>query len=405
MARVLYLTQVLPYPLNTGARVRQYYVLRYLARQHEVTLVSFVRGDDQPEHIAHLKTICRTVHVVPMQRSRWRDGRAVVKGLLTRSPIVITRDEIESMQQALARLLASESFDVIHADQVSMSRYGLMGEKVRHILDLHNAMYVVTERLAAHEHNPVKRRVFEREARALARYEAELCAKYDQVTFVTEADRDLIEQQIVRWKVRLPERRFTTIPICIDPSDKHPIQPAPSPHRITVLGVMFWPPNAEGALWFAQEIWPRIHAQQPHLTFTVIGKNPPDYLVKEHGTNGIEVLGFVPELESVLAETAVFVVPLRAGGGMRVKILDTWSWGLPIVSTSIGAEGIDICDGENILIADDPESFAAAVLRAVRDPGLNQRLRFNGRRWVEEKYDWKIVYRAWDEVYAKMLRS
>jgi glycosyltransferase involved in cell wall biosynthesis len=157
-------------------------------------------------------------------------------------------------------------------------------------------------------------------------------------------------------------------------------------------------------LWFAQEIWPRIHAQQPHLIFTVVGKNPPEYLTQLHGTNGIEVLGFVPEVEASLADTAVFVVPLRAGGGMRVKILDTWSWGLPIVSTSIGAEGIDIRDGENILIADTPTAFSAAVLRAANDLDLNQCLRRNGRRWVEEKYDWKTIYRAWDEVYARLLK-
>lgn len=404
MARILYLTQVLPYPLNTGARVRQYYVLRYLAQAHEVTLVSFVRGDDRPEHVAHLATLCHAVHTVPMERSRWRDGRAVVKGAVTRLPMVIARDEIAQMQQTIARLLASESFEIVHADQVSMSKYGLQGKQARHILDLHNAMYIVTERLAAHETNPLKRLMFQRETRALARYEAQLCARYDQVTFVTDEDRQLIERQISRWKVPVPDRRFTTIPICIDPSAKQPIQPVARPQRITTLGVMFWPPNAEGVLWFAQEIWPRIYAQQPHLTFTIVGKNPPEYLTRLHGTQGIEVLGFVPELEPILAETAALVIPLRAGGGMRVKILDTWSWGLPIISTRIGAEGIEICDGENILIADTPETFSAAVLRVTNDAGLNQRLRDNGRRWVEEKYDWKTIYRAWDEVYTRLLK-
>jgi glycosyltransferase involved in cell wall biosynthesis len=397
------LTQVLPYPLNTGARVRQYYVLRHLARQHQVTLVSFVRGDDRPESVAHLKTVCHAVHTVPMVRSRWRDARAALQGVLTRLPIVIARDEMASMQQTLARLMASESLDIVHADQVSMSRYGLQGRGPRRVLDLHNAMYLVTERLAAHETQPLKRLVYQREAQALARYEAELCAQYDQVTFVTDEDRQLIEQQITRWGVRVPDRRFTTIPICIDPSEKLPIQPVAQPHRITAMGVMFWPPNAEGAWWFAQDIWPRIHAQQPELIFTVVGKNPPDYLTQLHGQQGIEVLGYVPDVQRLLAETAVFVVPLRAGGGMRVKILDTWSWGLPIVSTGIGAEGIEIRDGENILIADEPATFSAAVQRAVTDRELNQNLRRNGRRWVEEKYNWTSVYQAWDAVYARAL--
>jgi glycosyltransferase involved in cell wall biosynthesis len=400
VARVLYLTQVLPYPLNTGARVRQYYVLRHLAREHEVTLVSFVRSDDRPEHIEHLKTICRAVHTVPMLRSRWRDTRAALTGLLSRIPIVIARDDIDLMKQTLARLMANTPFDVVHADQVSMSRYGLHNNQTRRVLDLHNAMYIVTERLAAHEANPLKQLLIRREAHALGRYEAELCARYDRVTFVTDEDRKLIEQQIARWKVQVPDRHLTTIPICIDPAEKQPIKPVNQPQRITALGVMFWPPNAEGALWFAQEIWPRVHAQQPQLIFTIVGKNPPDYLTQLHGTQGIEVLGFVLDVESLLAETAVFVVPLRAGGGMRVKILDSWSWGLPIVSTSIGAEGIDIRDGENILIADTPEAFGEAVLRAATNADLNQRLRCHGRQWVEEKYDWKTIYRAWDQVYA-----
>ena len=149
MARILYLTQVLPYPLNTGARVRQYYVLRYLCQHHEVTLVSFVRDDDKPEHIEHLKSICSAVYPVPMLRSRWRDVRAVVKSLVTRLPIIIARDEIEPMSDLLARLSAAAPFDIVHADQVSMSEYGLAGRAARRILDLHNAMYVVTERLAA----------------------------------------------------------------------------------------------------------------------------------------------------------------------------------------------------------------------------------------------------------------
>lgn len=403
MARILYLTQVLPFPLNTGARVRQYYVLRYLSRSHEVTLVSFVRDDDKPEHVAHLRSICHAVHTVPMKRSRWRDGRAAVKGLATGLPIIIARDEIQDMQQTLARLRANEPFEVVQADQVSMSQYGLAGKNLRRVLDLHNAMYVVTERLAAHERQPLKRWMTQREARALARYEAQLCAKYDQVVFVTDDDRDLIEKQIARFQVSGTGDRLNTIPICVDPSEKPVIKPVACPQRVTALGVMFWPPNAEGVGWFAREVWPGVHAQYPELRFTVAGKNPPDYLMQLNGHENIEVLGYVPHLDQLLAETAVFVVPLRAGGGMRVKILDTWCWGLPIVSTTIGAEGIEIRDGENILIADTAQAFGQAVNRAYADQDLNRYLRQNGRQWVEEKYDWRHIYRAWDDVYERLV--
>lgn len=405
MARILYLTQVLPYPLNTGARVRQYYVLRYLSQHHEVTLASFVRTDDKPEHMAHLKTLCAEVQTAPMLRSRARDLRAVAQGVLTRQPIVIVRDEIEPMRQLLAKLLAHKQFDVVQADQVSMSQYGLTGRGLRRVLDLHNAMYVATERMAENEPNLLKRLMLQREARALARYEATLCSRYDRVTFVTGDDRHLIERQIERFHVPVQPDHFTTIPICIDPNEKQPIRSADRPFRITSLGVMFWPPNAEGAAWFAREVWPAIRARHPELVFTVAGKNPPDYLTRLNGTDNIEVLGYVPDLDRLLAETAVFIVPLRAGGGMRVKILDAWCWGLPIVSTTIGAEGIHLGDGENILIADTPQAFDSAVRRAYTDVALNQRLRQSGRHWVEQAYDWRTIYQAWDSVYAGLVTA
>ncbi len=404
MARILYLTQVLPYPLNTGARVRQYYTLRYLSQKHAVTLISFVRADDQPEHIAHLKSFCADVQVVPMARSRWRDGRALIKGVLTSDPFVIARDEIAAMQQLIARRVASDRFDVVHADQVSMAQYGLIGRGVKRVLDLHNAMYLVTQRMADHESNPIKRVIERRETRALAKYEAQLCAKYDQVVFVTDDDRRAVEAQLDHFRVNVTQDRFITIPICSDPLDKLPIQPVARPQRVTAMGVMFWPPNAEGVQWFAREIWPQVHAQFPEACLTVVGKNPPKYLADFNGHDHIEVTGYVPDLHAVLAETAVLIVPLRAGGGMRVKILDTWCWGLPIVSTSIGAEGIAIRGGENILIADTADDFAQAVRRVLGNPQLASDLRRNGRQWIEDHYDWRHVYTAWDNVYGQLLR-
>ena len=164
MARILFLTQVLPFPLSTGAKARQYYVLRYLSQKHTVTLVSFVRSDDKPEYIAHLRSFCAEVHTVPMLRSRWRDVRSITLGLLRSQPIVIVRDAIEPMQTLIDRLLALEHYDAIHADQVSMAQYGLQGNNLRRVLDLHNALYLVMKRLADNEPNPIKRLAARREA-------------------------------------------------------------------------------------------------------------------------------------------------------------------------------------------------------------------------------------------------
>jgi glycosyltransferase involved in cell wall biosynthesis len=193
-----------------------------------------------------------------------------------------------------------------------------------------------------------------------------------------------------------PQPPSTVIPICADPTHIHPLARAVNPRRITFLGGLHWPPNAQGVRWFADQVFPQVRAAIPEATLTVIGKDPPGGLEGE----GIEVTGYVADLMPFLAETAVFIVPLHAGGGMRVKILDAWSWGLPVVSTTIGAEGIYAQNERNLLLGDSALAFAQAVTRVLRDPTLAQQLGQNGRQTVTDRYDWRVIYSAWDEVYA-----
>jgi glycosyltransferase involved in cell wall biosynthesis len=403
MANILFLTELLPWPLVSGAKIRAYYVLRKLAEGHGVTLVSFVRGDDRAEDVAHLGSFLEAVHTVPMRRSRLRDGRALAASVVTGRPVVVEREEIGAMRRRVEGLLASGRFDAVHADQIPMARYGLLGrdgDVRRRVLDQHNATFQLVERMAARETNPAKRWLMRREARAFRRYEAEVCGRYDAVTFVTEEDRQAL--------LGLPggERlngRTAVIPICVDAEAVGAVRPAATANRVTHVGTMYWPPNVEGLLWFREEVWPRVRAAVPGARLTLIGKNPAERIRALDGEAGVEVAGYVEELGPTLAETAVFVVPLHAGGGMRVKIVDAWCWGLPIVSTSIGAEGIEVRDGENVLIADEPEAFAEAVVRVMQDAALQARLRAQGRAWVEARYDWRRVYGAWDEVYERLL--
>jgi len=421
VANVLFLTQVLPFPLNSGAKIRAYYVLRQMAQQHAVTLVSFVRQDDPPEAIAHLRGLCSAVHTVPMRRSRLRDARALLKAGLTGRSVVIVRDEISGMFATLQRLAHTAPFDVIHADQTSMVQYALYAQRqhrktcdptpVHTVLDAHNALYRIPERLATVERNPLKRLGLRREARALRRFESRAYRQFDHVVFVTEVDRQELLALPVKGtatarrgegEARAPAT--SVIPICVDPEAQPLVPRVSSPMSVVHVGTMFWPPNIEGVLWFARETFPRVLAQVPEAQFVIVGKNPPPAVQElPRAIPNISVTGYVPDPAPYLAQTAAFIVPLRAGGGMRVKIVDAWCWGVPIVSTTVGAEGIDVRNGENILIADTPEEMAAAVIRLLRDPGLGERLRRNGRTWVERHYNWRTVYPAWDRVYASVL--
>ncbi len=414
MAHVLFLTQLLPFPLDSGAKIRAYYVLRRLAQRHEVTLVSFVRPEDRPDHVAHLAAFCASVHTAPMRRSRARDARAALVSAFTGRPVVIARDEIGAMRAVLTNLVHRERFDVIHADQTSMAQYALSasassarsrnGDRPRLVLDAHNALYRIPERLALRTANPLLRSLYRREAAALARYERAVYRSFDHVVFVAEEDRKALEVRVGSAAAAPSLGASSLIPICVDTQAVRPVSPTSNARGITHLGTMFWPPNVEGMVWFARDVFPQVRAAVPAAHLEILGRRPPQE-VQDLASQiaGVHVAGYVQDPTPYLADTAAYIVPLHAAGGMRVKILDAWAWGLPVVSTSIGAEGIDVSAGDDILIADSAGAFAAAVVRVLQEPSLAERLRRLGRQKVEQRYDWQRVYPRWDAVYDSLL--
>ncbi|GAB4150670.1 MAG: glycosyltransferase family 4 protein [Candidatus Promineifilaceae bacterium] len=412
---ILFLTQLLPYPLVGGAKIRAYYMLRQLTEQHRVTLVSFVRADDRPEDVAHLRQFCAAVHTVPLRRSRRQDAQAFLKACVTGRPAVIERDYAAAMAGLLRWLASQGEFQVIHADQTAMAQYAL---RLRQwlargtgspppllVLDEHNALFRVVRRQAEHESGWARRWLWRWEAKRLAGYEADLCRRFDHILTVTAVDQAALLALLPPPAAAACRSHFMTLPICVDPEVQSVLPRRDQTPQIVHLGTMFWPPNVEGVLWFAREILPRIIPQVPGVRLVIAGKNPPP-VIHDLSAPGspladyVRVTGFVSDPAGLLSQSRVFIVPLKAGGGMRVKILDAWQWGLPVVSTTIGAEGIDVQPGENILLADDPADFAAAVVRVLRDDGLAQRLRQNGRRWVEQQYNWRRVYPRLAAIYA-----
>jgi glycosyltransferase involved in cell wall biosynthesis len=401
--KILFLDQLVPYPLDSGVKFRSYFMLRRLAAEHEVVLACFSRADNTAQQIEHLRSFCRAVHVVPMTRSRARDARFLARSLLLGRSFIIERDTMLAMQELIDHLLreadtVGQPFDVIHCDQLWMAQYALRGRGIKKVLDQHNAVHLIPKRMAEHERNPLKRRLLEREARALARYEAAVCRQFERVIAVTEEDRRCL--QALPGDGPLP---ITVIPICVDADSTPFLERTAGSQTAIHLGTMYWPPNVDGVLWFAREVLPLVRREMPGARFIVAGKNPPPEVTALAADPGIAVTGYVADPRPWLEQSAAFLAPLRAGGGMRVKIPDGWLWGVPIVSTGIGAEGIECHPGRDILIADTPQDFAAAVVRLMQDPALGRRLAEAGRRWAEARYDWRTAYAALSELYGGLL--
>lgn len=392
---ILFLSNVLPYPLDAGPKVRSYYVLRYLAQYHRVTLVAHTRAEDTDASLAHLRSFCHAVHAVPITRSRIQDARHMTAALTRRKPFLIVRDDLASMHAALDQITASIKFDAIHADQLSTAHYALAQQAPRRILDQHNAVWTIVHRLAQNENLLPKRWMLERETHLLRQHEAEMNRAFDQIITVTEQD-----HHALAFPEATPRAPMLTIPICIDPLEIRPIPRNPDARHIACVGGMFYPPNVDGILWFAREVLPRVWDKSPQSKFFVIGARPARELLQLAAKDArIVVTGYIADTRPYLQETAAFIVPLRAGGGMRVKILDAWARALPLVTTRVGCEGIAVRDGDNASIADLPDAFADAVNGLLQDSARAAQIARAGRATVETLYDWRTRYQAFDTVY------
>jgi glycosyltransferase involved in cell wall biosynthesis len=396
MMRVLWLTQVLPYPPDSGPKVKTFNLIKYLARRCEITLVSFVRGHQSVE-VKQLQGYCKAVYPVPMQRGIGHDSLSMVRSLLSGQPWLMLRDHRTAMRRRLDWLATQEQFEVVHADQLNMCQYAVHMPGSFKLFDAHNALWLLYRRLAATMSPGPKKWLLQRDWRLLKAYEGRVCRAFDAVTAVSPVDKAALVE--ASGEEGSP---IQVVPITVDTDEVSRLVRHPHADHVVHVGTMYWPPNIDGVQWFAHHVWPLIRARRPATVFDVIGARPPRrVLALSTPRNGIKVTGYVEALDPYLAHTGVFIVPLRAGGGMRVKILHALAQGLPIVSTRLGCEGIQVTPGHDILIADTPAEFAEAVLRVLRDPDLAAHLSENARRLAETVYDYRIANRPLEAIYQQ----
>jgi len=393
---ILLLTLVAPNPPDSGPKVKTHYLLRYLAQQHEVTLVSFVRSAAEEAAARELAGLCRAVYTVPIQRSRVRDIGYLLASFFSARPFLMLRDESRAMRRQLRELLEREQFDLAHADQLNMAPFArATGLPV--VLDEHNAVWTIFQRMVEQERG-IKRLLLELEWRRLKRYEGHICRSSAAVMTVSEEDRAALEA------AGAPQN-MPIIPIAVEVAGIQPVQRQPNAQGMLSMATMYWPPNIDGVLWFAREVLPLIRRDEPDAPLYIVGARPPAEVRALALEATIEVTGYLDDPMPYLESSALMVVPLRAGGGMRVKILEALARGIPVVSTTIGAEGIDVTSGEHLLIADAPADFAAAVIRLLRDRAFANQLATNGRRHAMARYDWRAVCPAVEPVYRQALAA
>jgi glycosyltransferase involved in cell wall biosynthesis len=410
--RILFLTQIIPYPPNAGPRVKTWNVLRYLVKAgHQVTLVSFIR-DDEREFLPVVEGVCEQVFTVPITRSRVADVGYLLKSNLTGRPFLIERDDLKGMRSIVRRLLNEQTFDAMHADQLTMMQFTFEVDALPEdkrpftIFDAHNATWTISDRMF--ENMPwFMKPILHLETKRIRKYEAMLVERCNHTMVVIEQDREALVSLLEENWANKAKERISVIPIAIDADKLPPIEREANSLNIMTLGSLNYPPNVDGIRWFLQEVFPIIQKQVPQVTLTIIGKSPPQDFIKaaEAQPEHIQVTGYVPELQPYMEAAALMVVPVRAGSGMRVRLLEAFSRAMPAVTTTIGLEGIEATHDQEVLVADTPEDFAAQTIRLLKDTELQEKLASNGRLLAETAYDWKVLLQKMDKVYDQADRT
>jgi glycosyltransferase involved in cell wall biosynthesis len=287
--------------------------------------------------------------------------------------------------------------DLIYVDHLQMFQFVPDPPPCPVLLDDHNVEWRIIERFASADRSPARRLFAALEWRKLRAYELGACRRADIVLTVTPQDRETFIAN------GIPPEKVFALPVGVDTERLRPIPLFLEFGKVTTLGTMSWPPNADAVRYFIESIYPRIKSELPEARFTVIGANPPPEIRSlASRDSSIEVTGYVDDIRAALDGTGAFVVPLRIGSGIRVKILDAMAMGLPIVTTSIGCEGIELIPGEHALVADNPAHFAESVIRLLRDHGERARLGAAGRGLVENCYSWPHVLRRLDDILSTL---
>ena len=404
--RLIFLAHLLPWPLSGGGQIKSFHTLRILSTVFDITLVAFVRpSDDVWGAHAALKPLCAGgVKTVPLGRNRVSNAVSALSSLTTSRSFVVSRDDTKEMHRAVRQAIGSEKWAVLHADHLPMMQFVLPHHstgKTKVVLDNHNIEHRIIARIADPENgaNLLTRLYAAQEWFKLRTFEINACRRADCVLTVSEEDAQGLQAIDPSLAPKLH-----AVPIGVDTDYFAPVSLDTSGTASTLLsvGTLFWPPNVDGAQWFCRDILPRIQTEIPEVQLHLVGARPGKEILrlqKQYPAH-VRVFGSVPDVRPFGETCGAFVVPLRTGSGLRVKILNAWAQRLPVVSTTLGAEGINGAENEkNILLADTPTDFARACVRVLRDRGFAERIARAGRETAETTYSWEAVGKRLLSVY------
>ena len=372
-------------PVDTGGKIRSYNILRHLSRTHEVTFLSAYDGEHDA---AYENDIARELPGAQATRKAKVTGStlgqyvAYLRGMFRTAPFAVSNFASPAVRDRVTLWLNEKRFDVAVCDFLAATINFPSTLATPSVLFQHNVESALWRRRASTESNPVKRLAYKIEAAKMESYERREVRRFHSIIAVSDHDR----QQMLR----MGATQITVVPTGVDTSKYKVVPPATSdPPRIVFTGSMDWEPNIDAVTYFCQEIFPKVHAKVPDALFQIVGRDPRP-AVKRLASDFIQVTGTVASVLDYLRDATVVVVPLRAGSGTRLKIFEAMAMGKAVISTSLGAEGLDVHDGKDIILADEPAAFADATVLLMHDSVLRLQYEQAAAR-LASRYDWSNI--------------
>lgn len=381
-------------PVDTGGKIRSYNLLRQLAARHDLVLLSYYGGNPDADYDAEIGrhfpgavSICTGVP----------DASAVhyLRHALSPAPYAVTKFTSPRVRDLVTTWLNEKRFDVAVCDFLSASLNFPKHSPTPCVLFQHNVESILWQRQAMHEPHVLKRAAFTFEAFRMKRYERATVARFSHVIAVSDRDREAMLSMT-------DSSRVSVAPTGVDVAHYRPAAAVEATAPVVMfLGSMDWEANVDAVEYFCRDVWPKIRAVVPQAKFRIVGRNPQPRVLKL-ASESVEVTGTVPSVIDYLKQSAVVVVPLRIGGGTRLKIFEAMAAGRAVVSTAIGAEGLDVTSGHDLLLADDPDGFAEAVIALLRDPALRRSVGAAAAQSAA-RYDWPAIAISFEQIVRRAM--
>jgi glycosyltransferase involved in cell wall biosynthesis len=387
------------WPLNSGGRLRSFHIVSELSRRHRLTLLTtHAPGDDAAALVRHLPR-CERVRSFPHAPPKWRSLRfppALARSWLSRLPVDLWKYRVPALRREAGRILSRREVDLCVADFLCAVPNVPLAQSVPVVYFAHNVEHMIWKRLTRTGAPAWARPLLELEWRKMRAYEARTCRRVALTVAVSPHDSDLLS-------AIAPGAALCAVPTGVDTDYFKPTGAAETPESLVFTGSMDWHPNEDAILYFMDTILPGVRRGVPGVSLTVAGRNPSARLSRAAAQCDVHLTGAVDDIRPFVASASVYVVPLRIGGGTRLKIFEALAMGKAVVSTGIGAEGLPLTDGVHFLRADEPDAFVRAVTELLLSANRRRKLAEAGRRLVEERYSWPQVAREFEGQCSRAL--